>query len=143
MFFFEEQYLNFSEHITASMLGKRQPSLKKRIAQLFISKKLQGNFSGPQRQSIPGLDKHMLQVFRRAGGRAAAMAEELAYYALTDMTFPHPSQRCPGKGKQKLQSTLQQLSWQPSKQFLSCSFIKTKHYQLPAPHPKQNKPKVF
>lgn len=53
----------FSKHAIASMPRERYLSLEKWIAQLFISKKLWGNFSRPKPQSIPGLHKHMLQVF--------------------------------------------------------------------------------
>lgn len=53
----------FSEHAIASMPREKHSSLEKWIAQLFISKKLWGNFSRPKPQSIAGLHKHMLQVF--------------------------------------------------------------------------------
>lgn len=53
----------FSKHATASMPREKHLSLEKWIAQLFISKKLWGNFSRPKPQSIAGLHKHMLQVF--------------------------------------------------------------------------------
>ena len=60
------------------MLGEKQPPLEKRIAQLFISKKLWGNFSGPQRQSVTGLwQTYVAGVLGETGGQTSALEEEL------------------------------------------------------------------
>jgi hypothetical protein len=84
----------------------------------------------------------MLQVFRGAGGRAPAMAEELVYYAVTDITLPHPSQRGHGKNKHKLKSRYSPntiILVVPSKQFPLEKPEKKKQKQKQKQKTKQNK----
>lgn len=60
------------------MLGEKQPSLEKRIAQLFISKKLWGEFLRTSKaKHYRVMQTYVAGVLGETGGQTSAMEEEL------------------------------------------------------------------
>lgn len=113
------------------MLGKRQPSFKKWIAQLSINTSSRGIPQDPKGKALQSSTNMCCRCLWEAGGRASAMAKKWVQYAVTDVASLHPSQRCmlraSGGGKAASPNSYPGSAKQI--QFFSYSFIENKHYQ--------------